>query len=242
MFKVLRHSLLSLLYPQDCHVCSGYIENVDDGAACSKCWSETRLFTGGALLCSKCGSFFLAAGANVDVFCHKCDDHYYDKAAATGIYEKAIAATIVRLKSEPVLDRRARNAFVSAFERSGFGDATLIIPIPLSRKRLVERGFNQAEILAAALARVTRMKLDCHSLIRTAHSPIHRIAMDKKAREMSVRNAFEVTRPKLIDGQNILLVDDVFTSGATASNCAKVLKKNGAAKVNVFTLGRAVMH
>jgi predicted amidophosphoribosyltransferase len=64
--------------------------------------------------------------------------------------------------------------------------------------------------------------------------------MDKKARELTVRNAFEVVRPKLINGKNIVLVDDVFTSGATASYCAKVLKKNGASRVNVFTLARAV--
>ena len=70
---------------------------------------------------------------------------------------------------------------------------------------------------------------------------MHRIGMDEKARELTVRKAFEVTRPKLIEGQNILLIDDVFTSGATASYCAKVLKKHGAAKVNVLTLARAVL-
>jgi predicted amidophosphoribosyltransferase len=63
--------------------------------------------------------------------------------------------------------------------------------------------------------------------------------MDRKAREMSVRNAFELKHPKLIRGEKVLLVDDVFTSGATASNCAKVLKKNGAAEVRVLTVARA---
>ncbi len=71
---------------------------------------------------------------------------------------------------------------------------------------------------------------------------MHRIGMDKKARELTVKNAFEITRPKLIEGKNVLLVDDVFTSGATASSCAKVLKKNGAVGVQVFTLARAVMN
>ena len=64
--------------------------------------------------------------------------------------------------------------------------------------------------------------------------------MDKKARDLTVKNAFEVGRPKLIKGANVLLIDDVFTSGATASQCARVLKKNGSAKVNVLTLARAV--
>ncbi len=68
---------------------------------------------------------------------------------------------------------------------------------------------------------------------------MHRAAMDKKAREMTVRNAFQITRPKLIADQNILLVDDILTSGSTASHCAKALKKSGASKVNVLTLARA---
>ena len=64
--------------------------------------------------------------------------------------------------------------------------------------------------------------------------------MDKKARELTVRNAFKVVRPNLVKGRNILLVDDIFTSGATASNCARVLKTSGALKVTVFTIARAV--
>ena len=64
--------------------------------------------------------------------------------------------------------------------------------------------------------------------------------MDEKARELSVRDAFEVVRPKLIAGKHIVLIDDVFTSGSTVSNCSKVLKKSGAASVNVITLARAV--
>ena len=76
--------------------------------------------------------------------------------------------------------------------------------------------------------------------IRRMRPPMHRVAMDKKAREMTVTNAFEVVRPKLIEGRSILLVDDIFTSGATVSYCAKALKKKGAAIVKVFTLARAL--
>ena len=64
--------------------------------------------------------------------------------------------------------------------------------------------------------------------------------MDMKARELTVKNSFEVTRPELVARQNVLLVDDVFTSGSTTSNCARVLKEAGAARVDVLTLARAV--
>jgi predicted amidophosphoribosyltransferase len=66
--------------------------------------------------------------------------------------------------------------------------------------------------------------------------------MDKKAREATVKNAFDVRAPRLITGKDILLVDDVLTSGSTASCCAEVLKKNGASSVTVVTLARAVVH
>jgi ComF family protein len=240
MFKVLQNSLFSLIYPQECRVCSGHVENVEDGVACAQCWSDTRIFAGDQMLCAKCGAYFNDPAVKIDVRCHKCDDHHYDKAAAAGVYEKALAASVINLKSVPKLPRTVASVFVNAFLNSGFGATTLIVPIPLSRRRQMERGFNQADVLGKVLADATGIKLDGFSLIRKVHSPMHRIAMDEKARELTVRNSFDVTRPKLVAGQNILLVDDVLTSGATSSYCAKVLKKNGAGVVNVLTLARAV--
>ena len=242
MLNGLRNALLSIVFPSSCVVCSSQVDNTDDGSACATCWSETKLFKGSEMLCSKCGAFFNDSGAAVEVFCRKCDDHYYDKASAAGVYEKALSAAVISLKSTPVLPPRARAALLSAFERSNFKGTTLIIPAPLSQRRRLERGFNQAEVLAGILSNATGIGIDKHSLVRIGHSPIHRVAMDQKARELTVRNAFAVTRPKLIDGQKVLIVDDVFTSGATSSYCAKALKKTGAAEVNVLTLARAVMN
>lgn len=241
MFKELQNSLLSIIYPQECRVCFSQVENADDGISCNKCWEETRVFNGSEMLCDKCGAFFGEKAAPVSVFCHKCDNHFYDKAAAVGVYEKAIAATILNLKDQPILPRYLRELIPPAVERNGFFSADLIIPIPLSKQRRLERGFNQAEIIANEISRTTNIPVDWVSLARKLHTPVHRVGMDKRARELTVQNAFEVLRPKLIAGKKILLVDDVFTSGATASYCAKALKKNGAAEVNMFTLARAVM-
>ena len=241
MLKELQNSLLSIVYPQECRACSGSVENTVDGVACRKCWDATRIFNGTEMLCDKCGAFFGDTAAPVPVFCHKCDDHHYDKAAAIGIYQKALSASIINLKTVPVIAQRIKNAITPALNIAGFGAVDVIVPIPLSRQRKLERGFNQAEIIAAITAKILNIPIDPASLVRKLHTPIHRIAMDKRARELTVKNAFDVVRPKLIDGKNILLIDDVFTSGATASYCAKILKKNGASKVNIFTLARAVM-
>ncbi len=242
MFKAFRDSLLSVIYPKQCHTCDRLVECLDDGHACRSCWQETRIFDGTQMLCAKCGAYLGETAASIAVSCRKCDDHHYDRAVAGGVYEKAISASIARLKSEPVVSARVKDLMTAAWIRSKFTNTDLIIPVPLSDRRRIERGFNQAEILGTIVSKRSRITVDAHSLIRKTHTPIHRKAMDEKAREMSVRNAFDVVRPNLIKGKNILLVDDVLTSGATVSNCAKALKQNGAGIVNVITLARAVKH
>ena len=241
MLKALKNSVLSIVYPQECRVCGLAVENFTDGIACSDCWTSTRIFTGSEMLCSKCGAFLNESGLQIEVFCHKCDELSFDKARAVGVYEKALAAIALNLKREPLIPERLHSKIHTAVLRYNFSDSTLIVSVPLSKKRRLERGFNQAEVIAEIISKQSAIKIDRESLVRTQHTPIHRVAMDKKAREITVKNAFEVTRPKLMAGQNVLLVDDIFTSGATASACAKILKKNGAAVVNVLTLARAVM-
>jgi len=239
MLNALRNSLLSLTYPQQCRVCSRDVEDHGDGVACAECWSSTRIFDGSEMLCARCGAWFGEKAAPFAVFCHQCDEHHYDHATAFGVYEKALAAAIIQLKRVPSMPKRVRSLIDNT--PSAFRDVDVIVPIPLSRLRRIERGFNQADLIADALSRAFGIAVDKHTLTRKLHTPIHRIGMDRKARELTVKNAFEIARPKLIDGKNVLLVDDVFTSGATASACAKVLKKHGAVKVNIFTLARAVM-
>lgn len=233
--------MLALAFPVGCKVCGSEVTTSGDGVACSSCWSSTRIFSGREMLCRKCGAFFGPEAAPVEVSCHQCDDHHYEKASAVGIYEKALAASIIRLKSDPVIPARMDRFLLDALSKIDLSKIGLVIPIPLSKQRLIERGYNQAEVIARHVSRHTYIPADTASLARRSHSPIHRVGMDKRARELTVLNAFEVVRPKLIEGQKILLVDDVLTSGSTASYCSKALKKAGADKVHVFTLARAVM-
>jgi competence protein ComFC len=239
MLKAITDSLFALLYPQACQNCNDISEWSAEGPACSACWEKTRIFSAKETMCAKCGSFLRDSDSLADTFCHHCDDHRYDLARAVGSYEHALAAEIIRLKTTPSVSRKTRDLLVRALDHAPFQDTSCIMPVPLSRKRQLERGFNQAELLAGIAAKHAGIPLDTKTLIRKVHTPIHRAAMDKKARDLTVRNAFAVTRPNLVKDENILLVDDVFTSGATVSYCAKVLKRNGAGKVYVFTLARA---
>jgi ComF family protein len=231
---------LSVIYPQICRLCEKSVELRADGIACRACWQRTRIFNGSEILCEKCGAFSPSNGKQFKTFCRRCDREAFDLARAVGLYEKALLATVLNLKKIPFVPSHLENLFFEAFLQSPFSDAARIIPVPLSKRRFNERGFNQAVLPAKIIAQRTGLPLDEQSLIRKIHTPQHRAGMDKKARLESVENAFEVTRPKFVAGENILLIDDVFTSGATASNCAKALKNKGARAVYVLTVARAV--
>lgn len=239
MFSLITDPLLTLLYPQYCRACGQAVEKASDGAACLDCWASTKIFTESDPLCVKCGLFLNGAGSPTDSACKRCDEHHYDGAHAAGIYEKALAASVLRLKDTPNIPRTIRNLLVDAFNRISIPPEFIILPVPLSKQRMFERGFNQASLLAKVISRHSGRPIDEFSLIRKHDAPMHRAAMDRKAREATVKNVFEVARPTLIKGKSILLVDDVMTSGATVSYCAKALKKKGAGKVMVLTLARA---
>ncbi len=231
-------SLLTLAYPQACQICQNSVENLRDGVVCQNCWKQTHVFSGKEIVCYKCGRFLSDAETDLKTFCHQCDEHFYNAARAVGLYENGLQASILHLKRTPFVSKYLKKLFISAFENSNFQDADKIVSVPLSKKRFIERGFNQAAVLAEILSDAVKIETDEHSLVRALHTPLHRAGMDTKARQLSVKNAFLVKRPKLIEGRNILLVDDVFTSGSTVSACAEILKKSGAEKVYVVTVAR----
>jgi len=237
MLRALLDPLLSVIYPQECHVCGEAVDSIGDGVACVDCWNRTRLFDPGDKLCDRCGALPLGRENS----CRECTNAEFDRAIAAGVYEHALAATLLRLKSMPHLPDHARKAFKKRLANCEFAERSVIVPVPLSRRRKFERGFNQAEILAEIVSGVTGLPILSSCLARKTHTNFHRVAMDKTEREKSVEKAFEVRAPRLIEGCEVLLVDDVLTSGNTASACALALKKKGAASVTVITLARAVM-
>ena len=235
---------LALVYPQACAACGlGGVERRADWPACAGCWAATRLFAGDETLCWKCGT---PAGGEVSeevrptVRCRRCDAEEFNAARACGVYEGALRAAVLGLKRDPFVPPRLARMLAEAARRAPLDAATLVIPVPLHPARERERGFNQAALLASSVARGTGLRLDAWSLTRVAHSERHRAGMDARARRESVESAFAVTRPRLVRGETVLLIDDVFTTGATASACARALLDAGARSVFVLTAARAV--
>jgi ComF family protein len=112
--------------------------------------------------------------------------------------------------------------------------ADLVAPVPLHPRRLKQRGFNQALLLAQAFPEV---HLERELVTRVRHTP-PQTGLNAKERRDNVKGAFTVSRPDLVKGKNILLIDDVFTTGATVKECARVLRKAGAHQVDVLTVAR----
>jgi competence protein ComFC len=233
---------LALVYPQACAVCAASVESRQDGVACISCWRATRLFDRNDTLCWKCGAFSAAAVSEDkrrSIRCGACDDDAFTAARACGFYEGALRASVLELKRQPHVALRLARLMFAAQQRAPINSADLIIPVPLHSEREHERGFNQASLLARELVRLSRLPLDEYSVVRRIHTDRHRAGMDARARRDSVVNAFAIRHPKLVVGRRVLLVDDVFTTGATVSACAVVLKNAGAEEVFVLTIARA---
>ena len=154
------------------------------------------------------------------------------------LYAGALRASIIALKREPHVSRHLVLLMYETYQRAPLNRATRIVPVPLHPEREKQRGFNQAAILANALSKLARLPVAEHALARTEHTGRHRAGMDAQARRESVADAFVVIHPRTIAGEHILLVDDVFTTGATASACSRVLLEAGAEEVLVLTIAR----
>jgi ComF family protein len=115
-----------------------------------------------------------------------------------------------------------------------------IIPTPLHPERVVERGFNQAEVIARELASLTGLRVNSTAVSRVKKTERHRAGMGARERARSLENAFRVRAPRLVEGRAALLVDDVMTTGSTAGEIARALLDGGARTVNVLTLARAM--
>jgi competence protein ComFC len=244
----IRDGLLGLTYPEQCRICSRAVESWDDGIACSHCWEDpnvTKLLNRSS--CAKCGSPLarpmldsLPVSRAADLqLCGTCASFPYTSACAAGTYSGALEASVLFLKVTPHICSRLRHILCKTLsDHPGALADEIVMPIPLHHLRERQRGFNQAAIIAKLISREFNLRLDQRSLRRTRPTERHRAGMDAADRAHSVERAFEVMRPRLIDGASILLVDDVYTTGSTICAATQKLLEAGARQVRVLTIAR----
>ena len=154
-----------------------------------------------------------------------------------GWYEGALRETILLLKREPFLPRHLINLLNE--RTNSMESITRVVPVPLHEERLRSRGFNQAVVIGREMSKALGVPLDEVSLIRVSSPRKYRTGLDAKGRRESVAGAFVVRHPRLVAGEEILLVDDVYTTGATVGACETALIEAGAKSVLIMTLARA---
>lgn len=237
-------ALLTLAYPQPCAICGLSVERRKFGVACEACWNATTVFNGAETLCWKCGTPAMAGVAvelRDEVRCRRCDSRSFTAARAVGLYEGALRECVLLLKRRPHVSQYLEALLVTAARRRPLNTGTRLLPVPLHPKRMKTRGFNQASVIARALSKSLELPLDEVSLLRVSGTDKRRAGMDAKGRHDTVFGAFQVRHSRLVANENILLIDDVFTTGATVSACAEALVAAGAKNVFILTIAQVAL-
>ncbi|MDD3668684.1 MAG: ComF family protein [Alphaproteobacteria bacterium] len=227
--------ILDFICPPACPMCRAFLRAPNQ--ICPECFKELDFIT--RPQCAVCGlpfEFDIWEGS----LCGAClrKKPRYDVARACLVYDEASKKLILpfkhgdRMELVPLLVRLLEQTGGDLIRR-----ADAVMPVPLHRLRLMKRKYNQAALLAQKLARGHRKRYLPHTLVRIRHTPIQG-HLPPNQRRKNVARAFAVKCPDQIRGKNILLIDDVMTSGATADECARVLKRAGARRVMILTLAR----
>ncbi|MCP4693128.1 MAG: ComF family protein [Desulfobacterales bacterium] len=201
-------------------------------------------------ICTVCGAVFSSREGG-DRPCGDClnQPKRFAMARASGVYDRSFRILIHRLKyqGKTRLAAPLGALLLHALARSWApADIDLVIPMPLHHKRLRRRGFNQTHLLVRHWPRAGSGRDASPGAFRVAPGVLVRsratrpqTGLGKKERRTNIRNAFRVEEAGRVDGKRILLVDDVYTTGATVNECARVLRKAGAKRVDALTLARA---
>src|SRR4051812_43131940 len=236
-FRRVAAAAVDFALPPRCPACGTIVPEARN--FCFDCWSKLQFLADPC--CARCGLPF-AFGAGAEAECGRClaEPPPFDRLRAAVAYGEVARAVALKLKygGRPgVAETLAR-----FMRRRLEADAeALLVPVPLHRWRIWKRGYNQAALIAGALARSTGRPLALDLLVRTRATPPLQ-GLGRRERAEAVRGAFAVREAGkgAVRGREILLIDDVFTSGATAGACARALKRAGAARVGILCWARVI--
>ncbi|MFQ5852473.1 MAG: double zinc ribbon domain-containing protein [Candidatus Binatia bacterium] len=240
-------SLLDWLFPPRCRFCREMISGQGEGCFCQTCREKIRLVS--HPLCTTCGQPFLDS-SGWDHLCREClvRPSSFLRARAWACYpreedeEHPLRQVVQQFKyGRRVALGRPLGRLMAQGCYGFFPGSSLacIIPVPLHPKRLRWRGFNQAVILGREVSRLWQIPMDPFILLRSRETQ-PQTQLPEEDRRNNVRGAFSVDPEKSVRGKAVLLLDDVYTSGATVNECSRALIHSGAKEVHVLTLARTV--
>jgi ComF family protein len=242
--RIVAEALAAVVFPAPCRICGELLDNAIRIPICRACFAS---FTpiGGAM-CARCGRPFVSQVTleSATPLCHFCrkDLYHFDFARSYGVYTAEMARAIILLKYDGVTPlgnwfaRRLLEVVGAHQERYA---ADVVVPVPAHSARLRERGYNHAELIARPLARRLGIPFRSYLLVRTQPRP-DKLRLTVRERWRTVRSAYATRAGTRVDKLRVLLVDDVFTTGATLDACSRALRGAGASEVVALTVARAV--
>ena len=242
----LKEGILNLIYPLSCENCGSQIKESNGYAICNDCLSKIKLIS--EPYCYRCGKPFSAmVYFEKEAICADClnrKNHFYYVRSVThyqGVMRKCIH--LLKYKKQVKLVRPLGNLMIDYLNRDKFIDTEeidLIVPVPLYKDDYLRRGFNQSGLLAKYIADYFSIPFSENLLIKKRGN-VSQVGLSKKERKSNVQNVYLLNSSAEIKNfSRILLIDDIYTTGATVEACCKELRKAGIKKLFVLTLARGV--
>ena len=243
-------ALVSVFFPGDCRLCEQLLTRANRVPICDECFASFRPLSQN--ICEICGQPLETFATQAQQrrtdshepvrICGVCQlrTYTFDRARSYARYEAGLIRAIVMLKFDRIepLGEWFADRLLEVMRREELLGADVVVPVPLHRRRLHERGYNQADLIAKPLARKLKLPYRPVLLVRKRPRPDMHI-LTLRERWESVRGAFATQNASQVDNLRVLLVDDVLTTGATLDACAKVLREAGAKSVIGLTVARA---
>lgn len=237
--KLFWASLIDIIYPRYCLICSSSIIDSSYDGACRVCFEKIKVNV--SPFCNKCGYPLKSISARRDS-CSKCRNlqYYFDRALSvceySGIAKRCIQ--LFKYKRKLIIGRNLSKIMLGFLkDHFSIDNIDLVTAVPLHKSKMKERGFNQAEILAEFI----RINLDLpaafNNLKRTRNT-LTQYQLPLCERQLNIQGAFDCTDKSFFKNKSVLIVDDIFTTGATLNECSRILKNAGAKKVYTLTMAR----
>lgn len=239
---------LDFVFPAECQYCHGFLGNERIVIFCRTCWETISLIR--EPRCPRCGQPHTSKKIHespLPLPCRVCraTTPFFDRALAAAYYEDMLKEAIHQFKfrQKTALGNPLAQILATTLSKEFhlFNNHT-VLPVPLHRTRQRQRGYNQSAILAKEVARHFHLPLVLNNLRRIRPTESQARLNGRKARQENVKDAFQVTSPAELCEKQVILVDDVMTTGATVNECAKTLKKAGVKSVLVLTVSRPDPH
>lgn len=230
-----------IVFPSACKICGLPLEKSDEKIVCQECLSRVEVHRG--RICQVCGRF-LSSENQIANSCLECRKNLppFTRHRSLGPYSGRLKEMIIlfKYKGYEILSQPLASLLYEKFRTDDeiFTGVDFILSVPLHPQKEKARGFNQARLLAQQLSRLSGLPLLDRDLVKIKNTTAQ-VSLTAKERQLNLREAFAVRKPEKIRSRTLLLIDDVFTTGSTISQCALVLKQAGAKEIRALTLAQA---